>query len=165
MKPSTQPTVSLVCGFLCTGKTSFTLKFATDTNAVALCLEEVVVQIFGYGVDHAYLANRRVAVREVMWTQADLLVSRGVSVVLDFGFWSRAERDKARALAALHEAKVQMFHVTAEDEVIYRKLAERNKVVPTSSPFFLSETDVEALKGAVDLYGEDEEFEIVLTDG
>ncbi len=157
--------VSLVCGFLCTGKTPFARKFALEINAIALSLEEQIVQIFGYDVDHKYLANRRNAVRELLWTQADALVSHGLSVVLDFGFWSRSERDRARALAALYQARVQMFHVTADDEVTYRKLAKRNSVVPASSPFFVSDDDVGALKSAVEPYGDDEEFEIVLTEG
>jgi predicted kinase len=54
-------------------------------------------------------------------------LAAGSSVVLDFGFWSRDDRDRYQRPAEDHGAVWRLVYLKAEDAVLRRRLAERNR--------------------------------------
>lgn len=55
------------------------------------------------------------------------LLKAGVAVVLDEGFWTRADRDKDRAQAEAVGAEVQLIYFDVPVEELRRRLAARNQ--------------------------------------
>jgi predicted kinase len=54
----------------------------------------------------------------------------GVDVILDFGFWSRDEREELRLRAARLGARSELHFSGASEEELLRRLARRNACLP-----------------------------------
>src|SRR5438067_1710096 len=89
------PTLILICGLPGSGKTTLAVEIERERNALRLTPDEWMEAIVGDGYDEA----RRAAVEGVQWEIAARVLTLGLDVVLDWGFWSRAERDDYRARA------------------------------------------------------------------
>jgi predicted kinase len=90
------PTLFLICGLPCAGKTTAALALERDYNAVRLAPDEWMARIVGDGGDH----ERREAVERVQWALAQRLLTLGLNVALENGFWRRTERQAYRARAS-----------------------------------------------------------------
>jgi predicted kinase len=53
-----------------------------------------------------------------------------MDVILDFGFWSRQERESFRAQARLLGARTEVRFLNVPKEVLRQRLAERNSNLP-----------------------------------
>src|SRR5688500_14717118 len=89
------PTLFLMCGLPGSGKTTLARRLEVEQKALRLTPDEWMETIVGDGYDEA----RRAAVEAAQWEIAARVLSLGVNVILDWGFWSRVERDDYRARA------------------------------------------------------------------
>ena len=101
-------------------------RLEAEHDAIRLTPDEWMSRIVGDGWDH----KRREAVEAVMTDLAVRALELGCSVVLDFGSWTRRERDQFRALARAVGARVQTHYCTAPLEELQRRLSERNRSLP-----------------------------------
>jgi predicted kinase len=89
-------TVYLLCGFVGSGKTTYARQLEAE-GVARLSVDEIVFERHGrHGVDYPeseHPSHWDAAVEEVDRRLNDLLAA-GKSVVLDFGFWSREDRDR-----------------------------------------------------------------------
>ncbi|MBW6526319.1 AAA family ATPase [Sphingomonas sp. RHCKR7] len=121
----TTPTAHLLHGFLGVGKTTFARELAQRERAVRFTHDEWMVRLYGQDPPAALfpeLAARVTATMEETWTRC-LIV--GTSVVLDYGFWSRAERAAAAARVAECGGKAILYRLSCPDEVARARLARR----------------------------------------
>ena len=134
------PTLFLTCGLPGSGKTTLARAIEAERNALRLTPDEWMARIVGDGWDEA----RRAAVEAVMWDIGARVLSLGVDVVLDFGVWSRAERDAFRARAAALGAATRIcFLDVARDELV-RRLAARNAALPPDT-FAVTEAQLDVM--------------------
>ncbi len=118
-------TVHLIHGYLCTGKTQFAKELEKRTGAIRLALDEWVIAASGENEhldDQIY--ERVLGLVTDLWPR---IAERGVDVVLDFGFWRRAERDEARAQAARVGAATILHSVRCPDDVARERCRRRNE--------------------------------------
>jgi len=120
-------TAHLVHGFLGVGKTTFAKRLERSLPAIRFSHDEWMVRF--YGTDppgHLFEGHAR-AVTE----QIDLLWPRclelGVDVVLDLAFWSRKERDQAKARARARGADVLLYRLNSPEHVARARLRARNE--------------------------------------
>ena len=73
---------------------------------------------------------QRNAVEALQWQVAARALALGVDVVIDWGVWSRQERDDYRARAAAVGARVVLCFVDAPLEELARRVAARNANPP-----------------------------------
>jgi predicted kinase len=137
--------IHMVCGYLGSGKTTFATQLAAETGAKFLSSEPWASE------------------RPHVFEETATLLSRGESVVLDCGFWRRADRDHARALGQKYGAQVKMYHLACPEEVMWSRVSEQNARAEGDSGRIIDQQTFLALKANVEPYGEDEEFEIVFT--
>src|SRR5262249_13930186 len=72
-------------------------------------------------------------VEQVLWSLAQDILRLGLSVVLDFGLWARAERDDMRAAARALEVGVELHYVEVPIEELWRRIEARNADPPWAS--------------------------------
>jgi predicted kinase len=146
------PTVHLISGLPCSGKTTYAVGLKADANCVLFTLDRWLITLFGRysltSVGHEEHTRRVLACRELIWDAASQFLKRGVDVILDDGFFLRDHRvrivEQARALGA--EAKIHFLKTPIA--VLQIRLAERNATLPQYN-FFI---DPETLTGFLGLF-------------
>ena len=69
-------------------------------------------------------------VEQELWRLAQEILRLGLSVVLDFGLWARAERDELRSVARALGVAVELHHLDVPAEELWRRIAARNAHPP-----------------------------------
>lgn len=120
--------VYLLCGKLCCGKTHYAKQLAKSANAVVLSCDELMLALLppllGQGHDEAL--GR---VKQYLFTKAADIAHTGASVILDFGFWSKKDREEASAFFKSRAIPLEWHYIDISEEHWKRNIAERNKRV------------------------------------
>lgn len=117
----TRPKLSVICGLPGAGKTTRAIKIATATGAVRLCPDEWLVAMGISLVDYTI----RFRLQDHMVHHAETLLRAGVSVIVEFGSWSRAERETIRQIAVRTDATTELHFVDAPLPELARRVQER----------------------------------------
>ena len=124
-------TLFLICGLPCAGKTTLARHLERQRAALRLTPDEWMRPLYGDAIDDAAFLDRcRTPVESVQWQIAARALELGIDVVLDFGFWSRAERDDFRARATKPGARTVVKFLDVPLELLSRRLAARNVDLP-----------------------------------
>ncbi|AWN54101.1 AAA family ATPase [Methylobacterium sp. 17Sr1-1] len=120
-------TAHLLFGFLGSGKTTLARDLEHRHRAVRFTPDEWMARLFGENPPAETFPLHAAAILDLMepiWTRCLRL---GVDVVLDYGFWRRAERDHARRLAEGCGARALLYRVECSEEEARRRVAARNE--------------------------------------
>lgn len=121
------PTLHLMVGLPCSGKTTYAKRLCAERNALLLSPDPWQIALFG---DDAYDAEhnaRHDKIESMLLELAWQALSIGTSVVLDFGFWAKSERDVLRDKARLVGALCEIHFMDTPLAEIERRLADRNR--------------------------------------
>ena len=69
-------------------------------------------------------------VEALQWKLAQDLLVRGLTVIIEWGAWARAERDSLRLGARALGAAVELHYVSANVEVLFDRLQQRGREDP-----------------------------------
>ena len=112
------------------GKTTFALRLEQSTGAVRFTHDEWMARLFGIDPPADTFAAHAAAIHAVaepLWTRC---LTLGVDVVLDYGFWRRAERDHARDLVARCGGTAILHRVECPPEEAWARIAGRDASGP-----------------------------------
>jgi predicted kinase len=128
-------TLILICGLPGSGKTTLAKKIECDRPALRLCPDEWMVPLFGEELHHdqGKFDACRDPVEEVQWEVAERALRLGIDVVLENGFWTRADRDKFRARGQALGAKVELCFLDVPRDELWARLQKRNVDMPPGS--------------------------------
>ncbi|MBE7219143.1 MAG: AAA family ATPase [Caulobacteraceae bacterium] len=147
-------TAHLLYGYIGAGKTTLAMQLERELPAVRFTPDSWMVRLFGHDPPEADFRSRTQAVIELLeplWTQC---LACGADVVLDYGFWRRCERDRARRLAAQAGADVRLHVLACEDAEAARRIEMRN--ADPASSLFIAPATYRALKARLEPAGDDE---------
>lgn len=114
-------------GLPAAGKTTAALRLEAETGAVRFSPDDWQYALFGHDIDDPEHDARHTRIEALIWEVAAQLLRRGIDVILDFGFWSRAEREAMRSRAAALGARCQLHYLPASVETLWRRLEARNR--------------------------------------
>lgn len=108
-----QPTLYMMVGLPGAGKTTRAKELESAASALRLTPDEWIVALYGHDLDRPHRDAVRDPVEAVQWQVAQRALSLGCNVVLDWGFWSRAERTEYRRRAEALGARVRVIFLDA----------------------------------------------------
>ena len=120
--------VYLICGKLCCGKSTYAKQLKETHRAVVLSADEIMLAVFGLyaGERHdEYAAN----VRAYLFEKSLELIQADVSVILDWGFWTKAARCEAKAFYQSRGIECELHYLDINDEVWQARINQRNQSV------------------------------------
>lgn len=136
-------TLFLICGLPGSGKTTLAKQIELERGALRLTPDEWIARLFGTDLTPPTLDWCRDPVEALQWTVAERALLLGLNVILDFGFWSRVEREGFRARAAALGARTELHFLDVPRPVLSARLAARNADLPAYT-FRVAETQLDA---------------------
>lgn len=132
------PILHLVCGLPGSGKSTFARELEKKHPALRLTPDEWMAQIVGDGYDE----KKRAAVEKIQWEIAQKVLSLGVDVILESGFWKKKERDQFRARAKELGATIKLYFLDISKEELWDRIKKRNKNLPEHT-FAIKKSDLD----------------------
>ena len=151
---SSAPKAFLLHGFLGSGKTTLAKRLEQQQGAVRFTHDEWMSRLYGEDPPAALFddyASRISAVMETMWTRC---LDLGTPVILDFGFWSRAERLRVRSLILEHGGDPVLYSLTCPEHLAWQRIEQRNARLAGS--LYITPTTFGLLKTRFEPLGPDE---------
>jgi predicted kinase len=146
-----RPTMYVMVGLPGAGKTTHARQFEVDKQALRLTPDEWMIPLFG---ESEAGGKRDVLEGRLIWLAIRAL-RLGVSVVLDFGVWSRNERSALRWLAAQSGADCELVYLEVSETEQRRRIEGRFATEPAST-FEMTYEDLDKFRSQFDIPNEDE---------
>lgn len=123
--------VILICGKICSGKTFYVKNILQTQNAVLLSCDEIESQIFHHslGEKHDAVAED---IKKYLHKKAVDIISAGCNVVLDWGFWTKEERENVSRFYRSKGIGYEWHYVDVTDEIWKQNILSRNEAVTSS---------------------------------
>lgn len=136
-------TLLLMCGLPGAGKTTLAKSLERERAALRLTPDEWIARLYGQHLTPPALDWCRDPVEAIQWEMAERALRLGVNVILDFGFWSRAEREEFRARAAALGVGSEVHFLDVSHATLAARLAARNAALPAYT-FRVTEEQLDA---------------------
>ena len=117
----------LMCGLPGSGKTTYS-KELEKGGATRLSLDEKVFEKFGR--EYSNHDERQEEAKNELREMLKEKIAAGQSVIADFGFWKKADRDAYKALVEDAGGNWKLLYFEADREILLKRLAERNVADP-----------------------------------
>ena len=127
------PTLYMLCGLPGSGKSVRAKELEAAGEGILLNADSWVCQLYPGDAEAAARDERKFLVHEVQWELVERLLIGGISVILDWGVWSREERDHYRQRAKELGANVQTVFLDEPIETLHERLASRNQDLPAGT--------------------------------
>jgi predicted kinase len=118
-----RPRLVLVCGLPGSGKTTAAVRLAAELRAVRLSPDEWMHDL---AID-LFDQPARARVEALQWQVAQELLGLGTSVVIEWGLWTRAERDELRDVARDLGAAVELYFLDEPVDVLWARVQSRGR--------------------------------------
>jgi predicted kinase len=117
-----QPRLVLLCGLPASGKTTLARELADAYGAVRLNPDEWELAL---GID-PFDAEFQGKLEAQFSRLTERLITLGTSVILEWGFWARSERDEKRDLGRSLGAAVELRFLDVPYDELVRRVVERD---------------------------------------
>lgn len=120
------PGIHALHGFIGSGKTTLARRLERELPGMRFSPDEWMVALYGPNLNAEEFPpafDRVMALMEAQWTRA---LELGVPVILDHGFWTRADRDALRVKAAALGVPLTLYALILDDEEALRRVRVRN---------------------------------------
>lgn len=116
----------IVCGLPGSGKTTYARRLAAQRGGARLAPDEWM-DALGVNLWDSAMRER---VETLQWSLAKDLLRAGVTVVVEWGTWSRAEREALRVEAKGLGASVELVYLDVPVDELWRRIEGRGREDP-----------------------------------
>ena len=126
--------IILICGKICSGKTTFAEMLKSEQNAVILSCDEIMLELFDeqLGERHEYILTK---VKKYLIKLSEQIIASGTNVILDWGFWTVSERDSVRRYYSERGINTKLYYVNVDEELWKKRIKKRNSLNDKRSYF------------------------------
>lgn len=120
--------ITLICGKICSGKSHYAKDLAEKTRAVVLSCDEISADIFHHseGTDFDAIAGD---IKAYLHKISARIAKNGGRVILDWGFWKKAERKAVTEYYASLELTCEWLYIDISEDEWQHNIFLRNKAV------------------------------------
>lgn len=120
--------VILICGKICSGKSTYAEQLRIQNNAVVLSTDEITLALFGQhcGDKHDEYVERT---QNYLFNKSLELIEVGINVILDWGFWLKEERDYAREFYNSRNIECEFHYIDISNATWKARLKKRNSEI------------------------------------
>lgn len=119
------PTLYLTVGLPGSGKTTEAKRIEKRHKALRLTPDEWILNMYGSDITRAETDSRRDKIEKHLWDLAKGALRSGLNVVVDFGLWTKKERDDFRSQAEAIGAKVKIVYCETPVDELWRRISSR----------------------------------------
>ena len=149
--------VILICGKICSGKSTYAEQLRVQNNAVVLSTDEITLALFGQhcGDKHDDYVERT---QNYLSYKSLELVEVEINVILDWGFWMKEERDYAREFYNSRNIECEFHYINISDETWKARLNKRNSAIlaKETNAYFIEDNLAEKFASIFEEPSEDE---------
>lgn len=150
-----------MCGKMAAGKSTLARELAERHNAVLLVQDEWLGTLFPNEiVDIPAFFDRSLRLRHALAPHICALLSKGISVVLDFPANTQEQRAWFREILDSAGVEHELHFIDVPDDVCKRQLTHRSKDVPVGARW-TTDAEFDAITAYFQPPSEDERFNIV----
>ena len=153
--------VIMTCGKICCGKSTYARRLQAERNAVILSIDEITLTMFpeGSGEMHDIYARRA---EEYLLSLSLQILQAGTDVILDWGLWTRAQRDRLRSFWACHGVDNEIHYLRISKAEWDRRIRNRNgQQTEELSSYFVDEGLLRKVETLFEEPAEDENVVLV----
>ena len=118
--------IYFICGFIGSGKTTYAKQLAESAPAVRLSIDEWMIPLYGEHMQRDVFDARLNTLMTLFKETAQQMLTLGVSVIFDFGFWTQNERIQFQAWAANLGVKSELIYLDVSFELCCERALNRN---------------------------------------
>lgn len=144
-----------ICGRICTGKTTLAERLKKDHSAVSFSADEWMLHFFDEHMLRQEFDRRLNQCREMIYRISGEVLDTGVNVALDFGFWTRLERDMVRQRFNKHEVIMYYTNVDIQKNMAF---LERRNAIGDRKAYHITREMYNELSLKFEEPGNDEEY-------
>ena len=128
--------VIMTCGKICCGKTTYARKLEEELGAVVLSIDEVMLTLFpdGAGEMHDTYALRT---EQYLLSLSLKILESGTDVILDWGLWTRVQRDRLREFYRAHNFPCEIHYLRISRAEWEKRIRGRNARPADASCYYV----------------------------
>jgi len=151
------PKVYLMCGKICSGKTTHSNQLRKEHKAVVLSVDEITLALFGQDCGEK-LDEYVERAENYLFEKSVDIIETGTNVILDWGFWTKRERDYAKQFYSSKNIEYEFHYIDISDEEWHRRLEKRNQAVieNKTSAYYVDEGLAEKFKSIFEIPAKEE---------
>jgi predicted kinase len=158
---NTSAKLMFFCGKMAAGKSTLARHLADRENAVLLVQDDFLNALFpGEITDIPGFVKRSSRLKDALTPHVCDLLSKGISVVLDFPGNTKVQRAWFRELIGRANVEHELHFVDASDALCKSQLRERSTGLVAGTPW-TRDADIEAMTAYFQPPSEDENFNVV----
>ena len=153
--------LTFFCGKMAAGKSTLARELALRENTVLLVQDDFLDALFpGEITDIQGFVKCSSRLQHALTPHVCALLSKGISVVLDFPGNTKAQRAWFRDLIERANVAHELHFIDASDALCKSQLRDRSKTLPAGSPW-TTDADFEAISRYFQPPSEDEKFNVI----
>jgi predicted kinase len=111
----------LICGLPGSGKTTLAKRLESSLRAIRLSADDWMDALAA----NLWNEEARARVEALQWVFAQRLLALGNVVIIEWGTWSRSERDSLRIQARILGTAVELHHTSAPTDTLLERIQRR----------------------------------------